>query len=41
MCKCHGSIDGHIENVITYGSNNNSSQYVINQAYNGNAQYKN
>ncbi len=38
MCKNHGCIDEHVENVITYGSN--SSQYVKNQAYNGSAQYR-
>jgi hypothetical protein len=42
MCKCHGSIDEHVDNVITYKSNNNM-QYVsnTNQTYNGNTQYKN
>lgn len=41
MCRCHGSIDEHAENVLTYKSN--SSQYAsnANQSYTGNAQYHN
>lgn len=43
MCKCHESIDKNVEKIVekivTYKSN--SSQYVSNQPYNDNAQYKN
>ncbi|GIU69919.1 MAG: hypothetical protein KatS3mg002_1155 [Candidatus Woesearchaeota archaeon] len=38
MCKCHNSIDEHIENTITYNRNSNAN-YVSNQPYIGNTQY--